>query len=178
MLWQDGDLALRELTDDDVTLMARWLSDPTVLGYYEGRDHPHNADLVREIFFNAHAGDETRCIIIATGVPIGYLQFYPVTDDELTEYGYAPDAKVYGLDLFIGEPAYWNRGIGTQLLGGITRHLSSAYDTPRIVVDPQAWNARAIRSYEKAGFHKVRLLPQHELHEGELRDAWLMEWQV
>ncbi|MBA3825473.1 MAG: GNAT family N-acetyltransferase [Ktedonobacterales bacterium] len=178
MLWQDGELALREITEDDVDLMARWLTDPAVLGYYEGRDRPHNADLVREVFFNAHVGDETRCIILAAQAPIGYLQFYRVTGDEVGEYGYPLDAALYGLDLFIGEPDYWNRGIGTRLLTGILPYLHEHQGAERVIVDPQMWNSRAIRSYEKAGFRKVRALPQHELHEGELRDAWLMEWHV
>lgn len=47
----------------------------------------------------------------------------------------------------------------------------------RVVIDPEAWNERAIRSYEKAGFVKVRHLPGHEMHEGVLRDAWLMEFR-
>ena len=178
MLWQEGNLALREIADDDVELMARWLSDPAVLGYYEGRDHPHDADLVREVFFNDHAGDETRCIILAVTVPIGYLQWYLAQGDDLVEYGYPPAARVYGIDLFIGEPAYWNQGIGTRLLRGVAQFLHDQRNAEHIVVDPQMWNTRAIRSYEKAGFRKVRPLPQHELHEGELRDAWLMEWHV
>ncbi|MEH1834506.1 MAG: GNAT family protein [Nostoc sp.] len=34
-------------------------------------------------------------------------------------------------------------------------------------------NPRAIRCYEKCGFVKVKLLPAHELHEGEYSDCWL-----
>ena len=178
MLWQEGDLALRPIDEGDVELMARWLSDPAVLGYYEGRDHPHDTALVREVFFNAHAGDETRCIILLSDSPIGYLQYYRVAADEMQEYGYAPGSLVYGIDLFIGEEPRWNHGIGTRLLNGVTRYLHTAMGADRVVVDPQTWNTRAIHTYEKVGFHKVRLLPHHELHEGELRDAWLMEWHA
>ncbi|WP_309138169.1 GNAT family N-acetyltransferase [Priestia megaterium] len=46
----------------------------------------------------------------------------------------------------------------------------------KIVLDPQAWNQRAIACYEKCGFKKVKYLPKHEYHEGELRDCWLMEY--
>jgi aminoglycoside 6'-N-acetyltransferase len=42
------------------------------------------------------------------------------------------------------------------------------------VLSPVADNARAIRSYEKAGFRKVRLIPNGEFLGGEWRDAWLM----
>ena len=45
------------------------------------------------------------------------------------------------------------------------------------MTDPQAWNERAIRCYEKCGFKKVKLLPKHELHEGEYRDCWQIEYK-
>jgi len=44
-----------------------------------------------------------------------------------------------------------------------------------VVLDSLAWNTRAIRCYDKAGFRKVRLLPKSELHEGEYQDAWLLK---
>ena len=44
----------------------------------------------------------------------------------------------------------------------------------QVVIDPRATNKRAIRCYEKSGFRKVKVLPKHELHEGALRDVWLM----
>jgi len=43
-----------------------------------------------------------------------------------------------------------------------------------VTIDPLIYNTRAVRSYEKAGFRKVRLMPQCELHEGLYRDSWLM----
>jgi len=40
----------------------------------------------------------------------------------------------------------------------------------KVVLDPHVTKPRAIRCYEKWGFRKVKLLPRHELHEGERRD--------
>ncbi len=42
-------------------------------------------------------------------------------------------------------------------------------------MDPQCRNARAIACYEKCGFKKIRILPRHEMHEGEMRDCQLVE---
>lgn len=47
----------------------------------------------------------------------------------------------------------------------------------RVVVDPQTWNKRAISCYEKCNLKKVNFLPKHEIHEGELRDSWLLEYK-
>ncbi|MNN98743.1 Bifunctional AAC/APH [compost metagenome] len=81
---------------------------------------------------------------------------------------------MYGLDQFIGETDYWNQGIGSQLITEVVKHLVEKRGASKIVLDPQAWNTRAIRVYEKCGFTKKKYLEKHELHEGELRDCWLM----
>ena len=79
------------------------------------------------------------------------------------------------MDQFIGESTYWNKGIGTQLVRAMVAYLIEEKGADRIVMDPQTWNERAIRCYEKCGFKKVKLLPENELHEGEYRDCWLIE---
>jgi aminoglycoside 6'-N-acetyltransferase len=146
-----------------------------VLQYYEGRDHPHDFEMVRESFFRDD--DETRCIVEFDSLAIGYIQFYELDNEEKTKYGYTDmKEKIYGTDQFIGEVHYWNLGIGKILVSSMVDYLIKVLDARKIVMDPQSWNARAIACYEKCGFIKVKLLPKHEWHEGELRDCWLMEF--
>jgi L-amino acid N-acyltransferase YncA len=38
--------------------------------------------------------------------------------------------------------------------------------------------AKGINCYEKSGFIKVKLLHKQELHEGEFKDCWLMEYDT
>lgn len=80
----------------------------------------------------------------------------------------------YGMDQFIGEPSYWNKGIGTELVSLIADYLISVRKAEQVYMDPQLRNPRALRCYEKAGFKKVKLLPEHEWHEGKFQDCWLM----
>jgi aminoglycoside 6'-N-acetyltransferase len=82
--------------------------------------------------------------------------------------------NVYGIDLFIGETNYWNQGIGTKIFSTLVNYLLAELQADKIVIDPNVKNTRAIRCYEKCGFEKVKILPKHELHEGEYRDSWLM----
>jgi aminoglycoside 6'-N-acetyltransferase len=146
-----------------------------VLQYYEGRDHPLDFEMVRESFFRDD--DETRCIVEFDSLAIGYIQFYELDNEEKTKYGYTDmKEKIYGTDQFIGEVHYWNLGIGKILVSSMVDYLIKVLDARKIVMDPQSWNARAIACYEKCGFIKVKLLPKHEWHEGELRDCWLMEF--
>lgn len=164
MLLERGPLRVRGMTLDDVPLMAGWLSDPRVLEYYEGRDRPHDEAMVQAEYFNPERAGITQCIVEYEGQPIGFVQCEPVENE-------------VGMDLFIGEPEYWDQGIGTEVVSAVAGHLFGQ-GAQKVTVDPEAWNTRAIRCYEKAGFRKVRLLPKHELHEGELRDCWLMERTV
>lgn len=174
VLFEDNLLTVRKLDPDDYPLLSRWLTDPRVLEFYEGRDNPHNLAKVVEVFGTKQDRSVTACMIRYDGRDIGYIQFYPVSEAERFEYGIDDDEVVYGMDQFIGDPEYWNRGIGTTLVKLVADYVRSNLRADKVVMDPQAWNARAIRCYEKAGFHKLKWLPKHELHEGEWRDCWLM----
>ena len=81
------------------------------------------------------------------------------------------------MDLFLGEPERWNQGIGTILIRVMTNRLVKESGASVIVVDPRVDNLRAIHVYEKCGFKKVALLAKHELHEGQYRDCWLMNFR-
>lgn len=177
ILVQSANLSIRELKEEDIPLLAKWLSDPAVLEYYEGRDRPHDEALVWRHFYE-NRDDVIPGIIQYQGLDIGYIQFYLVDGEERKIYGYEHGYEtIYGMDQFIGEPAYWNRGIGTALMRMMVRFLMEEKKADYIVMDPQAWNARALNVYEKCGFMKKKLLTRHEWHEGEYRDCWLMEYR-
>jgi len=108
--------------------------------------------------------------------PIGYLQFYRVTDfpEWSALLGIDEQTGVWSVDLFIGEPALWGRGLGTAALRLAVDHLFEVERAQRVVITPFTWNPRAVRSYEKAGFRRLRVLPQVEEHEGVMGDEWLM----
>ncbi|MCM3038182.1 acetyltransferase [Paenibacillus motobuensis] len=174
MIYRNDKITVRSIAEADQQLLADWLSNPEVLQYYEGRDRPHDLEMVRERFYLED--DETRCIVEYEGQAIGYIQFYLLEEDSRLEYGYTDaDGIIYGTDQFIGDPGYWNRGIGKKLVSSMRDYLIHQRKAAKVVMDPQAWNARALACYEQCGFVKKKLLKEHELHEGQLRDCWLIE---
>ncbi|OAB47136.1 GNAT family N-acetyltransferase [Paenibacillus antarcticus] len=178
IILEENEMSIRQLRSEDSTLLHKWLSDPVVLEYYEGRDHPHDIALINKHFYENREGI-TSCIIQYKGKEIGYIQFYLIDEEEKEIYGYVEfDGKIYGMDQFIGEVEFWNKGIGSRVIKEMRNYLISNKEAKIIVMDPQAWNTRALRVYEKNGFIKKKLLEQHEWHEGELRDCWLMEYEV
>ena len=52
MLFQNGNLKVRKLEKKDKYLLVKWLSNPTVLEFYEGRDNPFNLEKVEKLFIH------------------------------------------------------------------------------------------------------------------------------
>lgn len=98
---------------------------------------------------------------------IGYMQFYLVGEESRNSYGLPADEgleSLRGIDQFIGEVSCWNRGLGARSISLLLQHLFQTMGT-----------LRAVRCYEECGLRKVKILPAHELHEGVVRDSWLVE---
>ena len=110
------------------------------------------------------------------------LEFYEGRDKRYTEELIYQDffdnrnETVYGMDQFIGEPDYWDRGIGTEYLKLVLQFLREEKQADAVIMDPHQDNVRAIKCYQKAGFRIIKSLPEHELHEGIMRDCYLMEY--
>lgn len=176
-------LALRDAELADVSLLARWRSDPRVLEFYGGRDKPLDPASVRSRYFLRRRDSVTGrfyeyrpCIVETDRGPVGFVQYYRLPWRESALFGYAPEERVYAVDYFIGETSLWGRGLGPRLVELVRDYLVEARSALRVVADPRVTNPRSVRSLEKAGFRKVRLLPAHEVHEGVLSDCWLMEY--
>jgi RimJ/RimL family protein N-acetyltransferase len=69
--------------------------------------------------------------------------------------------------IFIGDKAYWNKGIGTQVMRLLVGYGFDTLNLHRIWLQVYANNLRAIRSYEKTGF----------VHEGRKREAEIKQGQ-
>lgn len=117
VLISDTDLPIRLMRDElaDCEIMAKWLSDPLVLEFYEGRDRPLSLEQVQPEYAPYIRGEQDviPCLIILQSEPIGYVQFYLVGEESRKPYGLAADEgleSVYGIDQFIGQVSCWNRG--------------------------------------------------------------------
>lgn len=179
IVYRSNPLTVRKLTKSDEMLLHKWLNNPEVLRYYAGRDRAHTLEMIREHFYPG-VDHLFRSIVEYEERPIGYIQYYLLDGEGRRYYGLDENDEecAFGTDQFIGEPSFWNRGIGQHLMSSMLRYLVEQHQASRVVMDPQAWNERAIACYEKCDFRKIKLLPKHEWHEGEKRDCWLMEWRI
>lgn len=146
----------------DLSLLLKWLCDPTVLEFYEGRDREFTPEQLQTKYFREDG--VCRNLIELDGCPAGYLQYYP----EASEPGR------FGVDLFIGEPGLWGRGWGRTILDRLAAELFRNGGITSLQLDPRVENLRAIRCYRNAGFRAEKLLEHHEFHEGVWHDCLLM----
>lgn len=175
---ESDDLKIRSLTNNDFPLLLKWLTDERVLEFYEGRDKKYTLEDIMKHFTEEWEDEVIRVIIEYQNQPIGYGQLYRMYDELYIDYHYPKiNEIVYGMDQFIGEPAYWSKGIGTRYTKMIFEFLRKERNVDAVILDPHVNNSRAIRYYQKAGFRIIEDLPEHELHEGKKEDCYLMEYR-
>lgn len=129
--------------------VARWWDEPP--DDFPDRDDP----------------DSTRLVIQVDGSVAGLIQF---GEENEPKYRHA------AIDIFL-DPSFHGRGIGTEAVRRVARHLIEDRGHHRITIDPAADNTAAIRSYEKVGFRPVGVMREYERdHDGEgWHDGLLME---
>ena len=102
----------------------------------------------------------TRLTIELDGAVVGLIQFAEEDD---------PRYRHASIDLFLS-PAQHGRGLGTEAVRRLARHLIEDRGHHRVTIDPAAGNLAAIRAYEKAGFRPVGLMRGYERDVGG--EAW------
>jgi aminoglycoside 6'-N-acetyltransferase len=130
----------RLLTSDDFPLMLEWLSKEHVKRWWDDGD-----DTVEKVARHyGESNDVERFILVENHddqeKPIGYFQYY-----------FVPDGSI-GIDQFIGETDYINRGVGEKSIKMFVQMILRQHQVSKIILDPLPENKRAIRCYEKIGF--------------------------
>jgi aminoglycoside 6'-N-acetyltransferase len=97
---------------------------------------------------------------------VGAIQWHAETE---------PDYRHAGLDIYV-DPGVHGRGLGTDAVRTLARHLVADHGYHRLVIDPAADNVAAIRSYAKVGFRPVGIMRRYERDaDGSWHDGLLMD---
>jgi aminoglycoside 6'-N-acetyltransferase len=154
-------ITLRPVTADDAEALTAIHSTPEVRQRWSDGDDP--AQEVAEIL--ADTGAE-HLAIIYDGQVAGMIQWYENDD---------PKYRHAGIDIYL-DPAVHGKGIGTDAVRTVARYLLRERGHHRLVIDPAADNAAAIRCYGKVGFRPVGVMRQYERGlDGTFHDGLLME---
>jgi aminoglycoside 6'-N-acetyltransferase len=136
-------MVLRPIESGDAAELRRIHETPEVALWW---------DLPEEGFPLSDEPEATRWTIEVDGAVAGMAQ----CNEELE-----PKYRHASIDLFV-DPALHGRGVGTEAVKQVVRHLVEERGHHRITIDPATENVAAIRAYEKAGFEPVGTMRRSE----------------
>lgn len=152
------DIAIRPLSPADFLMMTKWLRTEEVLHYYESdAQELYTYESIIEKYSPRLNGviDIPSFIVEVDTDPIGFVQSYRVTDEEIEAWGLPKGKTYFTFDQFIGDPDLWGQGIGSQMIKRFVVELLTKHQPDGVIVTPNVTNERAIKCYEKCGFRKV-----------------------
>ena len=153
-------VTLRPLEEGDKPRLVEILEEPEVARWFGTASAEESAD---EFVSDPEV---TGFAIEAEDVLIGAIGFYEETE---------PDYRHAGMDLFLATESQ-NQGLGTEALRLVARHLFEERGHHRLIIDPAAANARAIKAYERIGFKPVGVMRGYERGpDGTFHDGLLMD---
>ncbi|WP_091674714.1 GNAT family N-acetyltransferase [Amycolatopsis marina] len=155
-------VALRPATGADVPALAKIRLLPEVRRRWRG----DGADMAAAVA-NDLADEDIQTFVILYGDEVaGAIQWG--SEEE-------PDYRHASVDIFV-DPALHGRGVGTDAVRTLVRHLLTDHGYHRLTIDPAADNAPAIRCYEKVGFRPVGVMRRYERAlDGTWHDGLLMD---
>lgn len=140
------------VTPDDRPMLLEWLSMPDAQTWWGEPEEE-----IRLIYEGEETG-ESRGFLVhhQQHGAFAYIQSWPcdaqpaaaITDEPWV--GEQPPGTL-GIDITIGKPNMLGKGLGSQAVRAFCEKLF-AEGAPRLIIDPDAANLRAVRAYEKAGF--------------------------
>ena len=152
---------LEPATTDHVTALAAIRRSPQVHDFWRGGD-----DLVAAVNEDLQEPGSTPYVIECDGRVVGWIQ-WSAEDD--------PDYRYASIDIYL-DPAVHGRGLGTDAVRTMARHLIDDHGHHRLEIDPAADNAAAIHCYSKVGFRPVGLRRSSERgNDGSWHDGLLMD---
>ncbi len=153
-------VTLRLMTAVEVGPLTELFAVPEVATWWPGENEPRLRDRLDD------ADESVGLVVELDGGLIGFIQYFEETD---------PDYRHASIDVTL-HPDWCNRGLGTDAVRTLARHLFDDLGHHRITIDPAVGNARAIASYRKVGFKDVGVMRRYERgNDGTWHDSLLMD---
>jgi len=158
---------LRAFREDDLKNCVAWINNPAVTRYLSNM-RPWSVIEERAWLDRTMRNDD----------PSSVTWVVETSDGE-----YAGSVGLMHLDLrnrraevgiVIARPEDWGRGLGTEAMQLALKHAFEELNLHRVMLRVFAFNARAIRSYEKIGFVEEGRLREDMFRHGAWHDTVLM----
>lgn len=133
-------------------MLFEWLSMPDSQRWW-GKPE----DEIRLIFDGEKTGESSGFIVHGDDqIAFAYIQSWPCDQqpsEAIADEPWVADQApgTLGIDITIGKPNMLGKGLGSLAVAAFCKKLF-AEGAPRLIIDPDKANLRAVRAYEKAGF--------------------------
>ena len=146
-------IQFRSLTSLDLPRVQGWLQELHVAQFW--RNHGQSWEEIATRYLVRIQSEVVRpYLVLVDGHAIGFIQSSWASRVGEGWWGDVDDHTI-ALNFYIGDSAYLGRGYGPAILRAFIQKLvaeSQVGEIRRFIVDPQPENARAIRTYQRAGF--------------------------
>ncbi len=158
------DIQFKRMTIQDLPYWEKWAKQSFVSEIWFPEESQTADYVIHKIMGN---GYDHPFIILCDRNPIGFIQcsdLYAYRTLCLSPKGVFTQEKpgTFGMDLFIGEEHFLNKGYGSRIVNLFAQKIFSEFNAKVIYIDPFLDNKRAIRCDEEAGFEFT-----HIAHHGE-----------
>lgn len=151
----DGDLSLRPMTEDDWPDLVRWNQDPEVLYFADGADVEYYSAEGTQAIYRGVSQDALCFIIEVNGRAIGETWLQVMNLERVL--GRHPGLDCRRIDIMIGEKSFWGRGLGTRVIGMLTRYGFEIERADAILgCDIDSANARSLGAFLRTGYEPDR----------------------
>jgi ribosomal protein S18 acetylase RimI-like enzyme len=154
-----SELAFRPLAERDLVQLFQWIGRPHVDRDY-ARAPASFAEFAARYRPRVEEDSAVKAYILESGgEAVGYIQAYPVAAFPQYARTLAMEEGAWGVDLFLGDEWRLHRGLGSRAIADfVARELFAARGALICVAGPAESNRAAIRAFEKAGFHRWRVV--------------------
>lgn len=162
-------ITFQPLQDSHFPLLLKWLETPHVKAWWD-QNVQWTLELIKEkygIYVQGYKVEQGlkkplgAYIVYVEDDPVGYVQAYNAHDfprEDNVSLAELPDSLA-ALDVLIGEEEFLGKGLGSRIMKQfLSEYVDPYYEA--CFVDPDTTNIRAIRTYEKAGFKKIKTVKE------------------
>ena len=155
-------VTLRPATADDAEALAAVLAEPEVARWWPSYD----ADRVRAELIDASDTTAFAIEVDDADALVGAILYVEE---------HSPDYRHASVDVFL-HPDWHGKGLGTDAVRTLAKHLIHDRAHHRLAIDPAADNEKAIRTYKRVGFREVGVMRAYErAADGSWQDCLLMD---
>lgn len=143
-------ITLRAITDEDITLVERWLAKDHVRPWFTEPE-----EWLREVRErNGEFSFVSHFIASVDGRPFAFCQYYPcaAAGDREDDYAMYEQDGLYSVDYMIGEESFLGKGFGKAIVRELLERVFARADARMAVAKPDANNASSRGTLESCGF--------------------------